>query len=78
MQRFGAVCRVLCGGWVLCGCCVDAKQTSKGLAWCLVLSKDKVRVPNKQGISVGATYQAVRSGCGHFGVLCGGGAKQTS
>jgi hypothetical protein len=32
---FGAV-RVLGG----------AKQTSKGLAWCRVLSKDKVRVPS--------------------------------
>jgi hypothetical protein len=32
-QRFG----------VLCGCGGGVKQTSKGLAWCLVLSKDKVQ-----------------------------------
>ncbi len=28
------------------GAVLGAKQTSKGLAWCLVLSKDKVRVPS--------------------------------
>jgi hypothetical protein len=26
----------------------SVKQTSKGLAWCKVLSKDKVRVPSKR------------------------------
>jgi hypothetical protein len=44
-QGFGAVlsakvwCPVWCPVWVPCG----AKQTSKGLAWCRVLSKDKVQ-----------------------------------
>ena len=43
-QRFGAVlgAKVWCSVRVLCG----AIQTSKGLAWCKVLSKDKVRVPS--------------------------------
>jgi hypothetical protein len=42
-QGFGAWCCVWC-----CGSVLGAKQTSKGLAWCRVLSKDKVRVLSKQ------------------------------
>jgi hypothetical protein len=67
---FGAV-RVLGG----------AKQTSKGLAWCRVLSKQaRIRCgfPVKKSISVRTRIQVERAGCGQFRVLCGCGAKQTS